>query len=253
MMRKRLAFSTFWITERTAAESSTTSTRLGSRTAMQFSIRLAACCCSIGFDSVQSTSRPGTSPIATASGRPGSPRTAATSACIACAGIVESNSTASKASAAIAFSDAVASPAASISVTITGIDAPAMARRISSRSPAASDTIIALSETNSSVIQPQCNAAACTQGVALDGQCPRLSWIKSRPRGLAQAQVVVRGAINQPEFLWNSRQSGAHAGGKASWNFTASPVEGPVSSPCHITLRPRTKVPTGQPVTVTPL
>jgi hypothetical protein len=35
-------------------------------------------------------------------------------------------------------------------------------------------------------------------------------------------------------------------------NRTASPVEGAVSSPSHITLRPRTKVPTGQPVTVFP-
>jgi hypothetical protein len=35
-------------------------------------------------------------------------------------------------------------------------------------------------------------------------------------------------------------------------NLTASPVEGPVSSPSHITRRPRTIVPTGQPVTVFP-
>ena len=35
-------------------------------------------------------------------------------------------------------------------------------------------------------------------------------------------------------------------------NRTASPVDGAVSSPSHITRRPRTKVPTGQPVTVLP-
>ena len=35
-------------------------------------------------------------------------------------------------------------------------------------------------------------------------------------------------------------------------NRTASPVDGAVSSPSHITWRPRTKVPTGQPVTARP-
>jgi hypothetical protein len=35
-------------------------------------------------------------------------------------------------------------------------------------------------------------------------------------------------------------------------NLTASPPDGAVSSPSHITRRPRTKVPTGQPVTVLP-
>ena len=35
-------------------------------------------------------------------------------------------------------------------------------------------------------------------------------------------------------------------------NRTASPVDGAVSSPSHITRRPRTIVPTGQPVTVLP-
>ncbi len=35
-------------------------------------------------------------------------------------------------------------------------------------------------------------------------------------------------------------------------NRTASPPDGPTSSPSHITRRPRTKVPTGQPVTVFP-
>ena len=33
---------------------------------------------------------------------------------------------------------------------------------------------------------------------------------------------------------------------------TVSPVDGVVSSPCHITRWPRTKVPTGQPLTCTP-
>src|SRR5207244_2639654 len=37
-----------------------------------------------------------------------------------------------------------------------------------------------------------------------------------------------------------------------SRNRTGSPLEGVVTSPCHITRRPRTKVPTGQPVTSTP-
>ena len=35
-------------------------------------------------------------------------------------------------------------------------------------------------------------------------------------------------------------------------NLTASPIDGAVSPPSHITLRPRTIVPTGQPVTVMP-
>jgi hypothetical protein len=37
-----------------------------------------------------------------------------------------------------------------------------------------------------------------------------------------------------------------------SKNRTGSPVDGVTSSPCHITRRPRTNVPTGQPVTFTP-
>src|SRR5882762_1083409 len=37
-----------------------------------------------------------------------------------------------------------------------------------------------------------------------------------------------------------------------SRNRTGSPVDGATNSPCHITRRPRTKVPTGQPVTRTP-
>src|SRR3981189_3438378 len=39
---------------------------------------------------------------------------------------------------------------------------------------------------------------------------------------------------------------------RVSKNRTASPVEDVTNSPCHITRRPRTKVPTGQPVTRTP-
>ncbi len=37
-----------------------------------------------------------------------------------------------------------------------------------------------------------------------------------------------------------------------SRNRTGSPLDGVTSSPCHITRRPRTNVPTGQPVTRTP-
>jgi hypothetical protein len=37
-----------------------------------------------------------------------------------------------------------------------------------------------------------------------------------------------------------------------SRNRTGSPVDGVITSPCHITRLPRTKVPTGQPVTRTP-
>ena len=37
-----------------------------------------------------------------------------------------------------------------------------------------------------------------------------------------------------------------------SKNRTGSPLDGVVNSPCHITRLPRTKVPTGQPVTRTP-
>src|SRR3979490_2509218 len=37
-----------------------------------------------------------------------------------------------------------------------------------------------------------------------------------------------------------------------SRNCPGSPVDGASNSPCHITRRPRTKVPTGQPVTRTP-
>jgi hypothetical protein len=39
---------------------------------------------------------------------------------------------------------------------------------------------------------------------------------------------------------------------RASRNRTGSPLDGVVNSPCHITRLPRTKVPTGHPVTRTP-
>ena len=44
----------------------------------------------------------------------------------------------------------------------------------------------------------------------------------------------------------------AFYGLSVSRNRTGSPVDGVTSSPCHITRRPRTKVPTGHPVTFTP-
>jgi hypothetical protein len=39
----------------------------------------------------------------------------------------------------------------------------------------------------------------------------------------------------------------------SSKNLAASPIAGPLTSPSHITFCPRTKVPTGQPVTFFPL
>ncbi len=68
--------------------------------------------------------------------------------------------------------------------------------------------------------------------------------------------------------LWNrAKRAQKRHGGRASTkqpaatrprpvpphqNLSASPVEGVVNSPSHMTRRPRTKVPTGQPVTVLP-
>ena len=52
--------------------------------------------------------------------------------------------------------------------------------------------------------------------------------------------------------LWRDRIFRFAAGRRRHQNRTASPVDGAVSSPSHITRRPRTKVPTGQPVTVLP-
>jgi hypothetical protein len=59
------------------------------------------------------------------------------------------------------------------------------------------------------------------------------------------------GARRQRDTLWLYRQA-CNGAVKSHPNLTASPVEGAVSSPFHITRRPRTKVPTGQPVTVFP-
>src|SRR5204862_5502859 len=71
-----------------------------------------------------------------------------------------------------------------------------------------------------------------------------------------------RGVLDHPPsrvttlWLWQCfalapRRFWAHAL-SVSRNRTGSPVEGVATSPCHITRLPRTKVPTGQPVTRTP-
>ena len=51
---------------------------------------------------------------------------------------------------------------------------------------------------------------------------------------------------------FREQQTGQLHAAQSSLSDAASPVEGAASSPSHITLRPRTKVPTGQPVTVFP-
>jgi hypothetical protein len=54
----------------------------------------------------------------------------------------------------------------------------------------------------------------------------------------------------RPEMAAHFRALGSRA--VQPQNRTASPEDGAVSSPSHITRRPRTIVPTGQPVTVFP-
>jgi hypothetical protein len=50
---------------------------------------------------------------------------------------------------------------------------------------------------------------------------------------------------------WLAMTAGLHAF-SVSKNLTGSPCDAVTTSPCHITRLPRTKVPTGQPVTRTP-
>ena len=57
--------------------------------------------------------------------------------------------------------------------------------------------------------------------------------------------------VRNGEFSTRWRSSSLHAF-SVSRNRTGSPADGVTNSPCHITRLPRTKVPTGQPVTRTP-
>ena len=59
-------------------------------------------------------------------------------------------------------------------------------------------------------------------------------------------------SIIQSSPAHDSRRRAASRSPSPSGKRTASPVEGAVSSPCHMTRRPRTTAPTGQPVTIVP-
>src|SRR6267378_773581 len=66
---------------------------------------------------------------------------------------------------------------------------------------------------------------------------------------------LLRGACHRARIRatrWLAMTESVTHAFSVSRNCTGSPVDGASNSPCHITRRPRTKVPTGQPVTRTP-
>ncbi len=79
--------------------------------------------------------------------------------------------------------------------------------------------------------------------VFLGGIWPEARPGRSRPRGSATRTLGARPAREQ---WFRNAIASPHQ------NRTVSPVDGAVSSPSHIARRPRTIVPTGQPVTVLP-
>ncbi len=93
------------------------------------------------------------------------------------------------------------------------------------------------------------------------------SWLAGRPRGARYISeifcrgqpidVVVPATEPGPSrdggcLKWLRGDGGGYWARSVSRNRTGSPVDGASTSPCHITRRPRTKVPTGQPLTLTP-
>ena len=128
------------------------------------------------------------------------------------------------------------------------------ARRISSRSAAASETISILSETSSSLIHPPCHAQRHARGQlaahATDRHSSALRTQKLSIPPDRAARICSYARPNSNRWLGKSRSH-------CEWQRlqrTAPPrlATRLSSSPCHITLRPRTKVPTGQPVTRMP-
>lgn len=73
------------------------------------------------------------------------------------------------------------------------------------------------------------------------------NWWTSRP-GITGASISTRTESGRRL----SRGTDPQPSGNASRNRIGCPIDGVTSSPCHITVLPRTIVPTGQPVTVTP-
>ncbi len=83
----------------------------------------------------------------------------------------------------------------------------------------------------------------------------RLDAERSSTPRLLDSITTVSGILDHPPSRVTTIVGGTIAAPYAfnvSRNRTGSPVEGVVTSPCHITRLPRTKVPTGQPVTRTP-
>ena len=70
------------------------------------------------------------------------------------------------------------------------------------------------------------------------------------PRALCQREGLEDASLRRKPRREN--ESACRYAFNVSRNLTGSPVDGVITSPCHITRLPRTKVPTGQPVTVTP-
>ena len=82
---------------------------------------------------------------------------------------------------------------------------------------------------------------------------PGLTWLD---RAIQYSRAIAserhrRNVLNHPLSRMMTPVFAAYVF-SVSRNRTGSPVDGVVNSPCHITRRPRTKVPTGQPVTRMP-
>src|SRR5437879_2613860 len=74
----------------------------------------------------------------------------------------------------------------------------------------------------------------------------------SQPPVFAKLLPVVMGPGLRRDDAEVVARAGRPYAFSVSRNRTGSPCEAVTSSPCHITRRPRMKVPTGQPVTRTP-
>ena len=226
--RNRLATRILRTMLRIVSESSTTSTRLGSRSRAQRSISVLACSTSAGLTttlSAPASARPCASSMLAATrntnGFCSIDRACAMQRARSAAGMAASIKMASILLAVILARAAAALSASTIS---TGTDATPAPRRIRSRSAAEAEH----SRTRREMRSPSIMLAA---------------KIPPRHRA-ARTQVVQRMEVRN--------RVGGYAAGIVSRKRTASPPDGVANSPSHITCDPRTNVPTGHPVTVTP-
>src|SRR5882724_3361724 len=102
-------------------------------------------------------------------------------------------------------------------------------------------------------------SAARWRGWRLSGASQPVCGLRRTGRHLRRGRRgQIRGKPSRPRSQWrvfdgaSETVVAANHPFNVSKNRTGSPVEGATISPCHITRRPRTKVPTGQPVTRTP-